>query len=90
MRPAEVDDIERVKAIRHDAFAADAPSAYSPQEVVNLLNDLDENELRVMVDERQLFVGEAQGTIVGCAGWRGENLRHVYVTPESQRTGIGR
>ena len=66
------------------------PIAHSPQgEVVNLLDDLDEHELQAMVNERQLFVAEARGTVVGCAGWRGENLRHVYVTPESERAGIG-
>jgi GNAT superfamily N-acetyltransferase len=42
-----------------------------------------------MVKDRQLFVAETDGLIIGCAGWRGENLRHVYVAPESERRGLG-
>ena len=89
VRPADVGDLERVKAVRHAAFTAHAPSAYSPQEVLNLLADLDGDELLDMVNERQLFVAEVHGNVVGCAGWRGEMLRHVYVSPESGRSGIG-
>ena len=89
VRPAELRDVEALKALRHAAFAKHAPSAYSPEEVENLLNDLDEEELVAMITERQMFVGEVDGVLVGCAGWRGANLRHVYVRPGRERAGVG-
>ena len=89
VRPAELRDVEVLKALRHAAFAKHAPSAYSPEEVENLLNDLDEEELVLMITERQMFVGEVDGVLVGCAGWRGANLRHVYVRPGRERAGVG-
>jgi GNAT superfamily N-acetyltransferase len=42
-----------------------------------------------MIEDRQLFVAETDGLIVGCAGWRGKYLRRVYVAPDSQGEGIG-
>src|SRR5262249_29208839 len=42
-----------------------------------------------MVTDRQLFVAEIGGLLVGCAGWRGRLLRHVYVASDSERGGLG-
>ena len=89
IRVAEAGDVDVVEALRYAALSASAPSVYSPREVVELLDDLDVNELRAMVKNRQLFVAENDGLIVGCAGWRGEQLRHVYVAPDSERGGLG-
>ena len=79
IRVAEAGDIEVVEALRYAALSTSAPSVYSPREVVELLDSLDVDELRTMVKYRQLFVAETDGLIVGCAGWRGKLLRHVYV-----------
>ena len=89
IRVAEAGDIEAVGALRHAALSASAPSVYSPREVAELLDDIDVDELHAMVKDGQLFVAETDGLIVGCAGWRGENLRHVYVRPDSEREGLG-
>src|SRR3954463_2693648 len=89
IRVAEAGDIEVVEALRYAALSTSAPSVYSPREVVELLDSLDVDELRAMVKDRQLFVAETDGRIVGCAGWRGKVLRHVYVTPDSERGGLG-
>src|SRR5438045_9756251 len=89
IRIAEAADISVVKALRYAALSASAPSVYSPREVVELLDSLDVDELRTMVKDRQLFVAETDGLIVGCAGWRGRQLRHVYVAPDSERGGLG-
>ena len=89
IRIAEAGDIEVVEALRYAALSARAPSVYSPREVLELLDDLDVDELRAMVEDRQLFVAETDGLIVGCAGWRGRQLRHVYVAPDSERGGLG-
>ncbi len=89
IRVAELGDISIVEALRHAALSASAPSVYSPREVVELLDSLDVDELRAMVTDRQLFVAETDGRIVGCAGWRGRHLRHVYVAPDSERAGLG-
>jgi ribosomal protein S18 acetylase RimI-like enzyme len=89
VRVAEAGDLEVVEALRYVALSSSAPSAYSPQEVAELLDSLDVDELRAMVKDRQLFVAEADGRILGCAGWRGKQLRHVYVAPDSEREGLG-
>jgi ribosomal protein S18 acetylase RimI-like enzyme len=89
IRVAESGDIQVVEALRYAALSTSAPSVYSPREVVELLDSLDVDELRAMVKDRQLFVAEVDGRIVGCAGWRGKVLRHVYVAPDSERRGLG-
>lgn len=89
IRVAEAGEIEVVEALRYAALSTSAPSVYSPREVVELLDSLDFDELRAMVEDRQLFVAETGGLIVGCAGWRGKLLRHVYVAPDSERGGLG-
>ena len=71
------------------ALSTSAPSVYSPRAVIELLDGLDVDELRAMITDRQLFVAETDGLIVGCAGWRGKHLRHVYVAPDSERGGLG-
>ena len=89
IRVAETGDIEVVEALRYAALSTSAPSVYSQREVVELLDSLDIDELQAMVKDRQLFVAETDGLIVGCAGWRGKYLRHVYVAPDSERGGLG-
>ena len=89
IRVAESVDSEVVVALRHAALSAGARGAYSAQEVVELLADLDADELHAMIEDRRLFVAETDGVIVGCAGWRGTHLRHVYVDAGLQRLGVG-
>ena len=89
IRVAESGDTEAVVALRYAALSASAPSVYSAREVVELLDGLDVDELRAMIEDRQLFVAETDGLIVGCAGWRGTYLRHVYIAPDLQREGVG-
>ncbi len=89
IRVADAGDIEVVEALRYAALSTSAPSLYSPREVVELLDSLDVDELRAMVKDRQLFLAETDGLIVGCAGWRGKHLRHVYVARGPERGGRG-
>jgi GNAT superfamily N-acetyltransferase len=86
---AQPDDVPRLLEIRHAAFARHAPAAYSPAEVATLLADVSEDELQEMIASRQLFVARtAARVIVGLAGWKGTQLRHVYVDPAYTRRGI--
>ena len=89
IRVAESGEIEVVEALRYAALSNSAPSAYSPREAVELLESLNVDELRVMVMDRQLFVAGTDGLIVGCAGWRGNHLRHVYLASDLERGGLG-
>ncbi len=86
---ASASDVPRLLEIRHAAFAEQAPSAYSPQEVATLLGDVDPAELGSMIMEAQLFVARLDREVAGCAGWRGDRLRHVYVDPAYGRRGFG-
>jgi ribosomal protein S18 acetylase RimI-like enzyme len=86
---AQPDDVPRLLEIRHAAFARHAPAAYSPAEVATLLADVSQDELQEMIASRQLFVARtATRVIVGLAGWKGTQLRHVYVDPAYTRRGI--
>jgi GNAT superfamily N-acetyltransferase len=82
------EQVGRLLEIRRAAFSAQAPAAYSTQEVETLLGDVDPDELRAMAADRQLFVALIGADIAGCAGWRGERLRHVYVDPAFMRRGV--
>ncbi|MFC7546474.1 GNAT family N-acetyltransferase [Plantactinospora sp. GCM10030261] len=85
---ADPSDLPRLIAVRYAALAAQAPSAYSATEVETLLGDVDEDELRRMIRDRQLFVARVGTEVVGLAGWRGDRVRHVYVDPDLTRRGI--
>ncbi|HEX3750513.1 MAG TPA: GNAT family N-acetyltransferase [Streptosporangiaceae bacterium] len=86
---ARPDDVPRLLEIRYAAFARHAPAAYSPEEVATLLADVSEDELRDMIAHYQLFTARtADGTVVGLAGWKDANLRHVYVDPAWTRRGL--
>ncbi|BCJ55603.1 hypothetical protein Asp14428_70780 [Actinoplanes sp. NBRC 14428] len=86
--PAAAADVPRLLEIRHAAFAAHAPQAYSPAEVETLIADVDPDELYAMAADARLFVARAGTVIVGLAGCVGDRLRHVYVDPGYTRRGI--
>jgi RimJ/RimL family protein N-acetyltransferase len=88
IEPATPDDVPRLLEIRHAAFAAHAPAAYSAEEVATLLADVDPAELRRMASAGTLLVARRPDRIVGVAGWQRDRLRHVYVDPAYARQGI--
>ncbi len=86
--PATGNDVPHVLRIRHAAFAAHAPAAYSAREVATLLDDVDPAELHALATAGQLFVARRGAAVVGVAGWQGDRIRHVYVDPACARQGI--
>jgi predicted N-acetyltransferase YhbS len=89
IRPCQLDDIPQILEIRKRTFLHFAPSAYSPKEVKTLLEDINISELEEMIENKSLFVAEENHKIVGCGGWLGESVRHMYVSPEETKKGIG-
>jgi ribosomal protein S18 acetylase RimI-like enzyme len=89
VRLCQLDDIAQILQIRRNTFLHFAPSSYSPQEVQNLLDDIQESELREMVANKSFFVAEIDNQIVGCGGWLDESVRHMYVSPKMTQKGIG-
>jgi len=89
IRVAEPGESEVVVALRHAALSAEAPSTYSAREVGELLDDFDIDELRAMIEDRQLFVAEIDGLIVGCAGWRGTRFDTSMSPPTYSEEGLG-
>ena len=89
IRLARVEDIPRILEIRHQTFSHFAPSAYSQAEVQLLLDDVDPSEFERMVGQANLFVAEEGAVVLGCGGRLLDALRHMYVSPESTRRGIG-
>jgi len=88
IRAAVAGDLPRILAVRHAAFAAQAPAAYSPTQVATLLADVDEDEVRTMIDDGRMLVAVVDGEPAGCAGWQHDRLRHVYVSPAYTRRGL--
>ena len=89
IRPCQLEDISQILEIRKRTFLHFAPSAYSPKEVKTLLEDIKISELEEMIENKSLFVAEENHKIVGCGGWFGESVRHMYVSPEETKKGIG-
>ena len=89
IRLCQLDDISRILEIRKRTFLHFAPSVYSPKEVKTLLGDIKTSELEEMIENKSLFVAEENHTIVGCGGWFRESVRHMYVSPEETKKGIG-
>ena len=85
---ANLADMASIAEIRRKAFARFAPLSYSAQEVETLLADLDEGQLRHMIEDKKMFVA-CEDSIVGSAGWNDDFIRHVYVDPAHTRQGIG-
>ena len=89
IRLCQLDDIPQILEIRKRTFLHFAPSVYSPKEVKTLLEDIKIAELEEMIENKSLFVAEENHKIVGCGGWFGESVRHMYVSPEETKKGIG-
>jgi predicted N-acetyltransferase YhbS len=89
IRFCQSNDISHILEIRKRAFSHFAPSAYSPKEVQTLLDDVNVSELEEMIENKSLFVAKENHTVVGCGGWFGESVRHMYVSPEETKKGIG-
>ena len=89
IRLAQKADLARIIEVRTSAFSRMASSAYSDVEVKTLLGDYTEEEFLEMVKDKRLFVAVIDGVIRGTAGWAEENIRHVYVDPDSFNRGIG-
>ena len=89
LRLCRHEDVQRILEIRAETFAHFAPQSYSSEEVETLLGDVRESELREMTENGTLFVAEAGGVVIGCGGWQGELVRHMYVLPGETRRGVG-
>lgn len=89
IRLCQLADIPRIVEIRKRAFLHFAPSVYSPKEVKTLLEDIKIAELEEMIENKSLFVAEENHKVIGCGGWLGESVRHMYVFPEETKRGIG-
>lgn len=87
---AQKDDLNEIIKIRHDAFLHCAPVCYNLIEVQNLLGDYDENEILWRIENKNIFVCEKNGEILGTAGWKDESIRHVYIRPDFMGRGIGK
>ena len=90
IRPAMINDIPSIISVRTAAFKHYAPSFYDATQVATLLSDYSLDEFRFLTENAQMFVCEDGENLLGTAGWRDENIRHVYVLPERSRKGIGK
>jgi GNAT superfamily N-acetyltransferase len=89
IRLCRAEDIPRILEIREMTFKHFAPAAYSRKEVETLLADIKESDLLELINHESLFAAEINGQVVGCGGWFGDSVRHMYVSPEITKQGIG-
>ena len=89
VRLCQPNDISQILEIRKKIFLHFAPSSYSPKEVQALIDDIKPSELQEMTGNKSLFVAEENGQVVGCGGWFGDSVRHMYVSPDMTKKGIG-
>jgi len=82
-------DIPQILEIRKNTFLHFAPSAYSQNEVETLIKDIKISELEGVIENKSLFVAEENHKIVGCGGWLADSVRHMYVSPDKTKKGIG-
>jgi GNAT superfamily N-acetyltransferase len=90
IRLCQLEHIACILEIRKRTFLHFAPSVYSSNEVKTLLEDIKVSELEEMIENKSLFVAGKGHKIIGCGGWHGESVRHMYVLPEETKEGIGR
>lgn len=83
LRRAEPDDAEAVAAVFTPSFGS---LTFLPR-----LHTADENRayLRGLIAEREVWIAEEDGRIVGFAALDGDELSHLYVHPDAQRHGAG-
>lgn len=89
IRLCKLTDIPQILEIRKNTFLHFAPSSYSPKEIQNLIGDIKTSELEEMIGNKSLFVAEENHQVVGCGGWFEESVKHMYVSPEKTKEGIG-
>jgi len=42
-----------------------------------------------MIRNESLFVAQREGDVIGCGGWFDESVRHMYVSPNITKQGVG-
>src|SRR5690349_5947802 len=89
IRLGQLTDIPQLLAIRRKTFLHFAPASYSPKEVQTLLEDINPSELEEMINNKSMFVAEENNQIIGCGGWLEDSVRHMYISPEQTKKGIG-
>lgn len=89
IRLCELKDIPQILEIRKITFSHFAPASYSSKEVQTLLSDVNESELKEMIGNKSFFVAEINHQVAGCGGWLGDSVRHMYVSPQMSKKGIG-
>ncbi len=82
-------DISKILEIRKSTFLHFAPAVYSLKEVETLLLDIKPEELEDMIKNESFFIAEENNQILGCGGWLGDSVRHMYVSPNETKKGIG-
>jgi GNAT superfamily N-acetyltransferase len=90
IRPAQVDDAADISRVIVDALRETNAKDYTAEIIARV--ELSFNPVAVgrLIGQRQVFVAEIDGHIVGTASLDGEALRTMFVAPRAQGRGIGR
>lgn len=94
MKTTNIDYIKELELsdvinLRRRSFLAVAPEYYNPQEVENLIADYDVVQFASMIENQSFFCIRNGNKIVATAGWDSARIRHVYVSPDIFKSGIG-
>jgi len=89
IRLCSTEDIPEILTIRKNTFLHFAPSSYDEKEVQTLLEDIRPSELENMIKNKSLFVAVAENHVLGCGGWLEDSVKHMYISPDQTKKGIG-
>ena len=78
---ADADDVAAAFTASFAGLLSFLPKLHTPEE--------DRAFIAWAIDEREVWIAEADGAVLGLAAIHGDELSHLYVRPEHQSHGVG-
>lgn len=90
IRTAEIGDAGRISDVIVSALCVTNARGYAPEIIARLQLSFSPSAVERQIVERDVFVGNIHGRIVGTASLHGDEVRTVFVSPEAQGRGMGK
>src|SRR5262245_20696374 len=88
IRPATTDDVTAISTLVRQAVRT--AGAYPPDVIARSCANFSPENVLLRLTEREVFVGEIDGRVVGTVSLRGDKLYSLFVAPDQQGKGVGR
>lgn len=90
IRPARLADAFPLSMLIRAALHQTNATDYSSTVIDGMTRAYGPARIALMIDQREMFVADQDGEILGMIGYAGGAIRSLFVTPDHQRQGIGR